>query len=247
MSLRRRVHARLAPQLFQTDAQGNAAPVADCVARHFEQFPHQSHPIPDRAAVAVGAMIVFGQQKLVWQVAHAGIHVDDVESGPHGAARTRGLPFQKVADIARVHGPGTQIAHETHVGGQPRHAGRRQGSEPAGPVQSARPPMPKFDAGKGAMFMHRVRHQRMRADILVVPERRERQRRVVRARMDGHRARTHHAPPAFGLDPAKCGAHLRQRIGHSAGMRYLIKADRTSKRGLRAMASPRSGVCEGRS
>ena len=95
------VPARPAAQFFHADAQRDGALVADGVARHLQQFTHQAHSILDRTAVGVGAAVVFGQQKLIGQIAHAGIDVDDVESRLHGAARTRGLPAQQILDVGR--------------------------------------------------------------------------------------------------------------------------------------------------
>ena len=40
------------------------------------------------------------------------------------------------------------------------------------------------------------------------------------------RAGAHHAPAALGLGFAEGGAHLRQRVGHAAGVRHLIEAVR---------------------
>src|SRR5665213_565485 len=44
--------------------------------------------------------------------------------------------------------------------------------------------------------------------------------------MNRHRAGADHAPAAFGLGLAETRAHLRQGIGHAAGVRHLIEAIR---------------------
>jgi hypothetical protein len=60
MRFRRCIDTRLASQFFQTDPYGHGAPVADRIARDFEQLTHQPHAVLDGAAVGVGTMIVFG-------------------------------------------------------------------------------------------------------------------------------------------------------------------------------------------
>ena len=48
-------------------------------------------------------MVVLGEQKFIGQVAHAGIHVDDVETCLHGAPCTGRLPTQQILDVGFVH------------------------------------------------------------------------------------------------------------------------------------------------
>ncbi len=100
----RRIAARPAAQLFHADSQRDGAFVADRIARHLQHLAHQAHSILDRAAVGVGTPVVFGQQELIGQVAHAGVDVDDVESGLHGAPRAGGLPAKQILDVVAVHG-----------------------------------------------------------------------------------------------------------------------------------------------
>ncbi len=86
----------LAAQFLQADAQCHRASVAHGLAGDIEQFAHQPHAVLDAAAVGVGAVVVFGQQEFVGQVAHARIDVNDVETRLHGAARARRLPPQQI-------------------------------------------------------------------------------------------------------------------------------------------------------
>ena len=166
---RRQVLARFAAQFFQADAQRHAALVADGVAGDFQELAHQSDAVLDGTAVAVGPMIVFGQQEFIGQIPHAGIDVHDVEAGLHGAPCAGGLPLQEIADIAGIHGAWAQIAHEAQMSGEPRHPGRRERCKPAGTIQSAGAAVPEFDAGKSAVFMHRIRHQGVSANVPIVP------------------------------------------------------------------------------
>ena len=41
--------------------------------------------------------------------------------------------------------------------------------------------------------------------------------------MDRHGTGAHHPPTALGLHAAELGTYLRQRVGHSARVRYLIE------------------------
>ena len=226
MRLRGGMFARLAAQFFHADPQRHGALVADGVAGHLQHLTHQTNPIFDRTAVGVGAAVVFGQQEFIGQVAHAGIHIDDVEPRLHGAARAGCLPAQQIPNVRGIHGPRAQISHEPQVSRQPRHAGRRQRRDPAGAVQRAGAAVPQLHPGESPMPMDGVGHQGMRSNVLVVPQDGEGQRRIIRAGMDRHRARAHHAPAAFGLGFAERGTHLRQCIGHAAGVRHLIEAVR---------------------
>ncbi len=220
------IPARSAAQLLHADAECNGTFVADGVAGDVQQFAHQAHSIFDRTAIGVGAVVVFRQQKLVRQIAHAGVDVNDIEPRLHRAPRAGRLPAKKLLDVGVIHGPRTQIPHETQVSRQPWHARRRQRRYSAGAVQRARTAMPELDSGQCAVPVDGVGHQCMGTDVLVVPQNGKRQRGIIRAGMHRHRAGAHHPPAAFRLGYAEAGAHLRQRIGHAAGVRHLIEAVR---------------------
>ena len=223
MGFRWLVAAGLRAQLLQADAQRHGATMADGIARHVEQLPHQTHPVLDAAAVGVGPVIVFGQQELVGQVPHARVDVHDVESRLHRPLGAGGLPLEQLRDVRRIHAPRAQVPHEADMGRHPGHAGRRDRRDAAGAVQGARTTMPELDARQGTVTMHLLGHQGVRAYVLVVPQHGERQRRIIRARMHRHGARADDTPAALGLDSPESGTHVGQRIGHAAGMRHLIE------------------------
>ena len=87
-----------------------------------EHFPDDAHAITDGAAVGIGSMIPLWKEKFVGQVAHAGIHIHDVESGgarPSGGIR---LPANDVTNVRGIHDARAQVAHETDMGRHPRNA-----------------------------------------------------------------------------------------------------------------------------
>ena len=59
-----RVPAGTAPQLLEADAQRNRAAIADGLLRDFQQFPHDTAAVLDRAAVFIFAPVVFRDQEL---------------------------------------------------------------------------------------------------------------------------------------------------------------------------------------
>ena len=113
MRLRGGMFARLAAQFFHADPQRHGAIVADGVLGHLDHLAHQTNPVFDRTAIFVGAAVVFGQQEFIAEIAHAGIHIDDVEPRLHARlARRLGLPAQQIPNVRGIHGPRAQIAHE---------------------------------------------------------------------------------------------------------------------------------------
>ena len=101
---RARTLALTGTKLLKTDSQRHRARVADRIAGHLKEFAHQPHPIGNAAPIRIRAPIPFGQQELVRQVAHAGVHIDDVEAGPARAQRRRPMPAAKGADVGLGHG-----------------------------------------------------------------------------------------------------------------------------------------------
>jgi isoquinoline 1-oxidoreductase beta subunit len=85
----------------------------------------------------------------------------------------------QVADIGLVHRAGLhrvacKVGHAGHIH---RHfAGKFVGA--------ARAAMPQLCPCESAMPMHRVRHHPMRADVIIIPQRRKDPRRVIRIRVD---------------------------------------------------------------
>ena len=169
MSFRRLVAAGPPAQFLEADPQRDAAIGADGVLGDLDHLAHEAHPVLDRAAIGVGTVIVFRQQELVAEIAHSGIDIDDVEAGGARLARGFGLAAQHLPYVGLVHRLGPHIAHEADMRRHPRNAGWRQRRQAAGAVHDGRAAVPQLHAGKRPMAMHSLRHQRMRADVVVVP------------------------------------------------------------------------------
>ena len=220
--------ALAAAKFLETDAQRHRARIASRIAGYVKQFAYQAHPIGNAATIRIRASIPFGQQELVRQVAHTGVHVDDVEPGALGAARRIKLPAAQIGNIGRVHDFRALIAHEANVCGHPRHARRRKRRHPARAIGYRAAAVPQLHARESAVSVHGIRHEGVRTHVVLVPECRVRQWRVVGGRMDRDVARTHHAPATLGLHAAKSRAHPRHRIRHAARMRNRIEAIRSA-------------------
>ena len=82
-------------ELLEAYAQRDRATASNRIARHFEQFAHDSHPIAHRAAIGIRTLIPLGYQKFVRQIAHAGVDVHNVEPGAARLARCFALPLQQ--------------------------------------------------------------------------------------------------------------------------------------------------------
>ena len=84
--------------------------------------------------------------------------------------------------------------------------------------------MPQLDARQRAVLVHGIGHERVRAHVVVIPKRREGQRRIIGAWIDGDVAGAHDAPAAFGFGAAEGGAHAWHGIGHAGCVRHGIEA-----------------------
>ena len=129
-----------------------------------------------------------------------------------------------------MHGARALIAHEPDVGRHPGNARRRERRQAARTIHYRRTAVPELDACERPVPVDGVHRQRMRAHVVLVPQSRERQRRIVRARVNRHGARAYHAPAAFRLRLAKARAHVRQRVRHATRVGNLIEAIRRGHR-----------------
>ncbi len=82
----------------------------------FEAHPHEPHPIFERTAVLVAAVVGIGRQKLRNQIAVTGVHLDRIESGigsrMHSAAEILG----DLHDFALTHPAHGRIGVEVESG-----------------------------------------------------------------------------------------------------------------------------------
>ena len=83
--------------------------------------------------------------------------------------------------------------------------------------------MPQLYTCQCAVLMNGVSHERMGADIVVVPEGRVGKWRVVGGRVHRDVSSANDAPSTFRFRRAETSAHARHGVGHAAGMRNCIK------------------------
>ena len=112
----------LAPQFFKADAQRHRGATAGLVACHLQHFAHKAHSVLQRAAIAVVAVVVLWQQKLVAEITHAGIHIQNVKARIEGASRRQSLPVQHLIDVSAGHFLRPQLAHKAHMRCRPGNA-----------------------------------------------------------------------------------------------------------------------------
>ncbi len=224
VGLRGMVVAGFRAQFLERNAQRHRTGIPHRIPRSLEHFAYEAHPVGNAATIGIGALVVLRQQEFIAQIAHAGIDIDDVETGLARALCRRDLPADHITDIARIHDARTQVAHESHVGRGPRNTRGRIGRDARTAVHYRRAAMPEFDRGECAVCVYRLGHQRVRTHIVLVPQACERQRAVVRGGMDRCSSRGDHAPAALGLGGAKRGAHPRVGLGHATRVGYLVEA-----------------------
>ncbi len=148
----------------------------------------------------------------------SGVNIDHVKPRLFRAQRGAVVPATEGLDIRLVHcarriGLTCQIWHRFDIHGyQPRH-------------HIGRPPaaIPKLCPRERSIFMHCIRHQRVRAHVTIIPKRRRRVRQVIRCGMDGIVLGVHHRPPPFGLHPSHRGQGARAHIAHAGAMGHLIE------------------------
>jgi hypothetical protein len=222
---------RTLAQLLEADAERHGSAAACRLARGIDQLTNEPDAIAHRAAIGIGSTVVFCEQELMRQIAHAGIDIDDVETGSLGTLRRLALPADEVADIARVHRLRALLRHERDMGGEPRYAGGRQRRQAGDAVHRECPAMPQLDPGQRTMAVNGLCHHRMSPDVGIVPQRGIGKRAVVGAWMDRAGSGAHHAPAALCLGGAKRSPGFRIGVGHARRMGYRIE---TVGRPLRA-------------
>ena len=146
----------LAPQFFKADAQRHRRATAGLVARHLQHFPYEAHAVLQCAAIAVVAVVVLWQQKLVAEVTHAGIHIKNVKACIEGASRCQSLPVQHLVDVSAGHFLGPQLAHKAHMRCRPRNARRGERWQARGAVHDRRATVPKLHCGEAPVAVNRL-------------------------------------------------------------------------------------------
>ncbi len=153
------------------------------------------------------------------QIAVRGVDVDDVEARALGAQRCVLVPAARLLDVGLVHGAGL-IRTADQVGQRgdvERHLARPE-------VGHARAAQAEFDARQRAFGMDHLGHQRVRANVALVPEGRHGKGRVLARRMDRAVFGVDHAPAALGLHAAQMGQGARAQVAAAGAVRHLIEA-----------------------
>ena len=146
----------LSPQFFKADAERHGGPTAGLVARHLQHFSHEAHAVFQCAAIAVAAVVVLWQQKLVAEVTHAGIHIENVKACIEGAACRQSLPVQHLVNVSAGHFLGSQLAHKAHIRCRPRNARRGQRGQARGAGHERRATVTKLHGGQAPVTVNRL-------------------------------------------------------------------------------------------
>ena len=102
-------------QFLKADAQRHGGAAAGFVAGDLQHLPDKTHPILQRATVAVVSVVVLREQELIAQITHTGIHIKDVKACIEGAARGQALPMQHLVNVSAGHFFGPQLSHKAYV------------------------------------------------------------------------------------------------------------------------------------
>ena len=230
-------------RLIERDAEPrrHGGTVADRLARVLDQLAHDPHPVLQRPAIFIAAVVHAGVEKLGEQIAVGGVDVDDVEARLDRPQRSVAVPAAEVADILLIDLAGLAGVVDPAVGlGSVAQA---VGGKPRREVHDHTATEPQLDPGQGTVLVHRVGHQPVGADIFIVPERGIGKGLVVRGWVDRAEFGVDHAPAAFGLDPAHGGEHLRSAPAHAGAVRHLIETvlggDRSDADGVEQNIVPR--------
>ena len=144
-------------------ANGDAAGVPHRLFRVLEDLANDPNSIFQGATVLIVSLIG-RREKLSEQVAVGRVDIDDVESGPLGAFGSFDVPSAKISNIALVHGAALGGEHACRREGERTHA-----SVMCGKVGARTAAVPELDARQGAMAVDLLDHQRVGADVLLVP------------------------------------------------------------------------------
>ncbi len=136
----------------EADAHGDT--VADGIAHRRHDLHAEAHPVLERAAVRVGAVVELRREELVEQVPVRALDLDPVEPARDGVARAPDVVVDRLGDVARVHRP-----RRLHVIGRHRRCDR----DLLRPVaQHHRPGVRELDEGVRPVLVH------LRGELLVV-------------------------------------------------------------------------------
>ena len=128
------------------------------------------------------------------------------------------MPAAQVANIGFGHGAGlvgirVPVRHGHHV-----H--RRFASQK---IHRRAATKPQLDAGQGAVLVNLVRHDAVRTNIVVIPQRVCGEGDVVRGRMNGAVFRTNNAPATLCLGRAHAVDHVRAQPAHPGTVGHLVE------------------------
>ena len=211
-------------RLVKRDAEPgrHGGAIANRLARVLDQLAHDPHPVLQRPAVLIAAVVHAGVEELGEQVAVGGVDIDDVEARLDRPQRSVSVPAAQLTDILLIDLAGLARVVDPAVGLGP--VAQAIGGQTRREVHDHAAAEPQLDPGQGTVLVHRVGHQPVGADIFIVPERGIGEGLVVRGRVDRAEFGVDHAPAAFGLDPAHGGEHLRPTPAHAGAMGDLVKA-----------------------
>jgi hypothetical protein len=189
------------------------------IAHGLEGFEPEPGAILQRSAVAVRPLVVEGREELHREVRVRPVHVDDVEAAIAAADRSLRPSALHALDVSCLHLLGNHVRLE--IAGE---LARRDRRHPRLVVRDVRPAVIELEPRECPVLVGGVGHQPQGAHVVLVPEARGDQRRLVGVRRERGVLGAHGGPAALGLDAAMRG--LRPRLlGPEAGaMGHLIEA-----------------------
>ena len=197
----------------------HAAGVADRVLGILDHLAEQARAVLQAAAIFVGAGVapalqeMHGQRQIV-----PGIDIDDVEARLAGADRRLPVPAAIVADILAVHRARLEwVVARDLVHRSDRHLAAVE-------IGGRWAVVGQLDGGQRAMLVHRLAHQRVVRDVVIVPQPRLDIGRHVAAGMDLAFLGRDHGPAALRLHAPHGGMGVRVAVAHAVAMRHLEKA-----------------------
>ena len=135
--------ACLGDECIDSESRCDGAVIAHRVPDFLQRLDPEACPILQRAAVAVGALVVIRREKLQRQIGMRAVNVDDIESGIARATGGVYVELLHLCDVVEIHL--LAISQCLELGSVLTRAARRAARFHAGRVGSA---VPHFHAGQ---------------------------------------------------------------------------------------------------
>ena len=187
-------------QIVDRDARADGDAVAHGALERRHGLQPKARAVLERAAPAVGALVVHRLEELGGKRGIRADHLDVVEACVLGAFGGVDIHLDEFADVVFV--ALMAIVLVSGLGGHLAGAARNREGFAHWRVTA---PIPQLDTRQSAVAMHALRRVPQIDDVALVPQAYTRMRRVVGFRVDGAIFHAHDAPTALGLHGPKGG------------------------------------------